>query len=145
MSTKKATSSEKTSRIHIFTGPPGAGKLVHVANSPYLRNLPIFCCYVKNKKHWEDSNAPEIILFAYSAQKQAKQYWLEQSLAAGRTPRLYLVDTPKNEAIPRMLSRPRNNRLLKEINHWYEHYTPHPDEEIIYVRYNSTVNREVYE
>ena len=141
---KKATSSTIRPKVHIFTGPPGAGKLIHVANSPYLRKLPVFCCYVKNKKYWEASKAEEVVLFAYSAQVQQKSYWLEQADAAGRTARLYCLDTPKNEATARMLARPRNNKLLGEIDFWYKHYTPHPEEEILHIPYDRDRNAEVY-
>lgn len=131
MTNEPTSTTEK--RIHIFTGAPGSGKLVHIYNSPYLRTLPIFCCYHLNKRYWEGDPRPEIILCSYAAAWQAKEYWLEQALAVGRTPRLYCMKTDARSAQERLMRRPRNKSLLKELNNWYDWYTPHPMEEPVYL------------
>jgi hypothetical protein len=119
--------------VHIFTGPPGSGKLAHIYHSPYLRRLPIYCCYHHNKAAWTEGGYDEIILCAYSASYQAKEHWVARTTEAGYFPRLYVMKTKMEDTLTRMRARPHDNDLLKEIHNWYDWYTPHPLEEPIYI------------
>lgn len=129
---------------HIFTGPPGAGKLIHVYNDPELRTLPIFCCYHFNKSAWDYEPHDALVLCAYAPKRQDKAHWIYQARKAGYEPKLYLVDTPRVESTPRMEMRPKNNLLYKEIAHWYKNYRPHEDEIIVRVPWDPDMNRVVY-
>ena len=125
--------SSTSKRIHIFTGAPGSGKLVHIYHSPYLRRLPIYCCYHHNKAAWPNSRYQEIILCAYSAAAPAKDYWWNQALEFGFAPRLYVMMTEQGDTLTRMKARPRDNTLFKEVSDWYRWYTPHDMEEHIHI------------
>lgn len=125
--------SSATKLAHLFTGPPGGGKLVHIYHSPYLRRLPIYCCYHHNKSAWSGTTYQEIILCAYSASHHAKEYWCKQLMERGFFPRVYVMKTPKADTLVRLEARPRDNDLFKEVDNWYDWYTPHELEEPIYI------------
>lgn len=130
--------------LHIITGAPGAGKLVHVFRDPDLHRLPIYCCYHKNKRFWV--RAPgDAVLLAYSPRYQMKQHWLQQAENEGFSPRLYVIKTPKGECYERMRSRPKNNRLFAEIEDWWRNFTPHSDEmRLIVPKFNAETEKGVY-
>ena len=130
--------------LHLFTGAPGSGKLVHIARTPHLRPLPIYCCYALNKRHWVTQNKTAI-LCAYSPRRQMKEYWLEQATEHGFRPILYVVKTPMGECYERMTHRPKNNRLQDEIAAWFKNYTPHTAEITVTVpKYNEKAERGIY-
>lgn len=130
--------------LHVFTGAPGSGKLVHIYHTPELRRLPIYCCYHLNKRFWTQANG-SAILCAYSPRRQMKQYWLDQSAEEGFQPKLYVLKTPKGECYERMTHRPKNNHLTAEIEDWFRNYTPHTQEIVIKVPpYNEKDERGIY-
>jgi hypothetical protein len=130
--------------LHIFTGSPGSGKLVHVYNTPELRGLPIYCCYHFNKRFWPNATQTTV-LCAYSPRRQMKEHWLDQARAEGFEPKLYVLKTPKGECYERMTHRPKNNHLTAEIEDWFRNYTPHVAEILVTVpKYNEKAERGIY-
>jgi hypothetical protein len=138
------TSTTPTKVLHIITGAPGAGKLVHVHDDPELHRLPIYCCYHLNKRFWTQATR-EAVLLCYSPRFQMKEHWMEQARQEGFSPRLYVAKTPKGECWERMSHRPKNNRLFAEIEDWFRNYTPHSEEKTIIIpKYNEKAERGIY-
>jgi len=115
----------KKKELAIITGPPGAGKLLFAYTQ--FPKRPFYCCYHYNKQ-WYAHSPHSACLLAYSPSKQAKQHWIKQANAAGFTPTLYSMHTPYDPAFTRMTNRPHANDLYRELEDWYKHYRPHPEQ-----------------
>ncbi|MDB4312220.1 hypothetical protein N9937_02195 [bacterium] len=98
-----------------------------------------------NKKYWRNAET-DAALLCYSPSRQAKEYWLEAAREEGFVPILYLQHSTRQDAMDRMMARPKNNDLRKEVNDWFKHYTPHQDEvELPIIERDPIFERRVYQ